>query len=234
MTPAQWMGVDTGHLVEATPGHHLERETAGAFEAMRRAAEADGIGLDIASSHRDFQRQCHIWNRKWRGELPLFARSGERLDPASLDDNEKLHAILTWSALPGGSRHHWGTDLDVYDQARCAAQQHTLALVPQEYEAGGPCFELNQWLQKNMREFGFYRPYAEDNGGVAPEPWHLSYQPVSDAVAEQLDVQTLAAFLSEQDLQGKACILAALPAIFTRYTLNQGLGAVNRSKEVTP
>ena len=25
-------------------------------------------------------------------------------------DGEMVDAILTWSAIPGGSRHHWGTD----------------------------------------------------------------------------------------------------------------------------
>ena len=32
-------------------------------------------------------------------------------------------------------------------------------------------------------EFGFYRPYASDRGGVQPEPWHLSYAPVARAGA---------------------------------------------------
>ncbi len=39
---------------------------------------------------------------------------------------------------------------------------------------------------KTPREFGFYRPYAVDRGGVHPEPWHLSYAPLAQ--------QALAAF----------------------------------------
>ena len=30
-----------------------------------------------------------------------------------------------------------------------------------------------------MHAFGFFRPYTTDRGGVAPEPWHLSYAPVA-------------------------------------------------------
>ncbi|MCZ8486094.1 D-alanyl-D-alanine carboxypeptidase family protein [Vibrio lentus] len=29
-------------------------------------------------------------------------------------EQQKLSAILRWSALPGASRHHWGCDFDVF------------------------------------------------------------------------------------------------------------------------
>ena len=66
---------------------------------------------------RDFDRQLLLpWNRKWRGERPLHDREGRLLDPARLDDAGRVQAILCWSAIPG-SRHHWGTDVDVIDAA---------------------------------------------------------------------------------------------------------------------
>ena len=34
---------------------------------------------------------------------------------AQLSPAERIEAILRWSALPGASRHHWGTDLDLID-----------------------------------------------------------------------------------------------------------------------
>ncbi len=36
---------------------------------------------------------------------------------ASSAEAERVAAILVWSALPGASRHHWGTDCDVIDAA---------------------------------------------------------------------------------------------------------------------
>ena len=48
-------------------------------------------------------------------ERPLLDANNQPLDALQLGETERLHAILHWSALPGTSRHHWGTDLDIYD-----------------------------------------------------------------------------------------------------------------------
>ena len=40
--------------------------------------------------------------------------------PAPLAPDALIETILLWSALPGGSRHHWGTDVDVFDAAAVA------------------------------------------------------------------------------------------------------------------
>ncbi len=34
---------------------------------------------------------------------------------AALSDLEKCKAMLRWSAVPGASRHHWGTEIDIFD-----------------------------------------------------------------------------------------------------------------------
>ena len=38
---------------------------------------------------------------------------------------------------------------------------------------------------------GFFRPYAEDRGGVAVEPWHLSHRPSATLFASRVPVQRL-------------------------------------------
>ena len=43
-----------------------------AFLAMREQAARDGIELAVFSAFRDFDAQLAIWNRKYRGERPLF------------------------------------------------------------------------------------------------------------------------------------------------------------------
>jgi hypothetical protein len=50
---------------------------------------------------------------------PLLDAHNQPLDALQLGETERLHAILHWSALPGTSRHHWGTDLDIYDPTAC-------------------------------------------------------------------------------------------------------------------
>ena len=100
---------------------------------------------------------------------------------------ERVDAILWWSALPGASRHHWGTDFDVMD-ARAMPAGYKLQVVPAEYLAGGPFHRLTTWLDAHMHAFGFFRPYTTDRGGVSPEPWHLSYAPVAQRAQAALSV----------------------------------------------
>jgi LAS superfamily LD-carboxypeptidase LdcB len=104
------------HLRELKePPCALHQEVMQPFLAMRAAAAADGIELVAFSGFRDFDRQLGIWNGKFRGERPMQDRSGNALDALALPPAERVEAILWWSALPGASRHHWGTDFDVMD-----------------------------------------------------------------------------------------------------------------------
>lgn len=215
-----WLGLSRSHIVKVDDLHGLEATTLAAFQRMQKAAAQQGLDLQIASSFRDFHRQLEIWQAKWQGKRPLLSLQGNTIPIETLSDIEKIHAIMTWSALPGASRHHWGTDLDVYDRQGCELEGHTLELVPQEYQPGGPCYKLSVWLDQHAQEFGFYRPYQVYHQGVAPEPWHLSYQPVARQLIAQLDIQLLARTLDASNIGGKEAILAHLPELFQRYTLN--------------
>lgn len=114
LTASQLTGRDTGHLIDYQQ-HQLQAEVAASFERMRAAAADQGMVIAIASAFRSFDRQLGIWNRKFNGDAPLYNDRGELLATEQLTTGEKIDAILTWSALPGASRHHWGTDLDLYD-----------------------------------------------------------------------------------------------------------------------
>ena len=220
LTTQQWLGEETLHLTSCGEQHKLVPETAAAFLKMQKAAQNDGIDIQIVSSHRDFTRQLSIWNRKWLDELPLYDINDQLLDSASLDEEQKMHAILTWSALPGASRHHWGTDLDVFDKTAVEQSGQKFNLIRSEYLPGGPCFNLASWLEAHAETYGFYLPYKEYNGGVAPEAWHLSFKPIADNIVKQLTLRTLADKLAVTPIQGKETVLANLEEIFSRYTLN--------------
>jgi LAS superfamily LD-carboxypeptidase LdcB len=186
--------------------------------AMRDAAARDGIDLVPASSFRDFDRQVTLWNRKWRGERPLYDRSGCLLDHAKLREPELIEAILCWSAVPGGSRHHWGTDIDVID-ADAMPAGYQVQLLPAEYASGGVFSRLASWLDENMQRFGFHRPYGSYRGGAAVEPWHLSYWPVANAAIEALTLPVLKRAIADSDIEGRSCVLERLPEIYTRFIL---------------
>ena len=217
-------GRSRGHVreVENPPGPSkctLHNEVAGAYVALRAAAAVDGIDLLAFSGFRDFDRQLGIWNGKFRGERPMQDRVGRPLDVHTLTPAERVTAILWWSALPGASRHHWGTDFDVMDVAALPAG-YKLQVVPAEYQRGGPFERLTNWLDAHMHAFGFYRPYTTDRGGVSPEPWHLSYAPIAARAQAALDVDGLRAVLAAAEIEGKAEVLAALDRNFANYVVN--------------
>jgi LAS superfamily LD-carboxypeptidase LdcB len=186
---------------------------------MRAAAAIDGVDLVAFSGFRDFDRQLAIWNGKFRGERSVQDRAGQPLDILALSPAERVTAILWWSALPGASRHHWGTDFDVMDAA-ALPPGYKLQVIPSEYQPGGPFERLTTWLDAHMHAFGFFRPYTTDRGGVSPEPWHLSYAPVAAHAQAALRVQDLRGVLAGAAIEGKAEVLAALERNFASYVLN--------------
>lgn len=220
MNELELTGQARTHVVEISePPCALHYETVASFLAMRDAARQEGIDLVPRSSFRDFQTQLAIWNRKWTGQRPLYDRQGALVDRARLSDSETVDAILCWSAIPGGSRHHWGSDIDVIDAA-AVPPGYTVELVPSEYGSDGIFARLSQWLDANMRRFGFFQPYRTDRGGVSPEPWHLSYAPVSQAALESLSLSTLRRVLETSSIEGKTHVLTRLPEIYTRFLLS--------------
>jgi LAS superfamily LD-carboxypeptidase LdcB len=194
---------------------------------MREAAARDGIDLAIYSGFRDFETQIRIWNLKYRGERPLFDERGNVRDRAELSEEALIDAILAWSALPGASRHHWGSDFDVIDRAAVPAD-YRVRLLPQETEAGGVFERMHQWLSANLERFGFFRPYREYRGGVFAEPWHLSYAPVATPALQALNVELVAAALRDSELLGKPAVLARLPGLHRDYISNVDDAAARR------
>ena len=211
-------GLSSSHLVELQ-NHRLHRDIVNDFLALQQGAKEAGIELTIASSFRDFHRQSAIWNAKFQGLRPVYTLEQQTVDLASLSDTEKCHAIMLYSALPGASRHHFGTDLDIYD-TRPIDDDYQLQLTPDEYSPTGPFAKLAAWLDDNLEKYGFYRPYKDYKGGVAPEPWHISHIGVSAKMMEHLSVATLQQCIEQSELSGKQAILAELNTLYERYVLN--------------
>jgi LAS superfamily LD-carboxypeptidase LdcB len=207
------------HVVELQQPHCVVHyEVAASFLAMRDAAAYDGIDLVARSSFRDFDTQLAIWNRKWEGRKPLYDRRGEVIERSQLADSEAVDTILCWSAIPGGSRHHWGSDIDVVDAA-AVPEGYSVQLLPAEYASDGIFAHLSRWLNANMKRFGFFRPYVTDRGGVSPEPWHLSYAPVAVPALESFSLSMLRQVVDSSQISGKPHVLARLPEIYTRFML---------------
>lgn len=223
MNSLELTGRARSHIVDLTePPCSLHAGAVEAYVALRGAAALAGLDLVPVSSYRDFEHQVRIWNAKFRGERPMYDALGLPLDAASLDEAERVTAILLWSALPGASRHHWGTEIDVIDRAALGPHVQP-QLLPAEFEPGGPFAPLNDWLDAHMAEFGFFRPYRTDRGGVRPEPWHLSYAPVAVPALDELTPAVLGEALAASSVLGRDIVLARLPDLHRRFV--QGVDA---------
>jgi len=168
---------------------------------LQQNAAASGFDLRLCSGFRSFDRQLHIWNAKLSGLRPVVDDRGALINLDLLSPWQQIQAVMRWSALPGASRHHWGTDIDIYDRAAMPAD-YQLQLIPAEVEGQGMFAPLHDWLDEKLADQGFYRPYGTDTGGVAPERWHISYRPLAQTFAQGLTAEVL-----EQRLQGTELLL---------------------------
>ncbi|HKK79492.1 MAG TPA: M15 family metallopeptidase [Phaeodactylibacter sp.] len=149
-------------------GLYLRQEVYDAFLKMRAAAAKEGLTMTIRSATRNFDYQKGIWERKWTGARKLS--SGADAAQAFPDPKARALEILKYSSMPGTSRHHWGTDLD-------------LNAFNNEYFETGPGQKLYAWMQAHAAEYGFCQPYSpkgeERPHGYNEEKWHWSYLPTA-------------------------------------------------------
>lgn len=170
--------------------YFLRREAAEAWLSMVNSALPDGIELFPVSATRNFEKQKNIWENKWIGKTPV-----NKLDEAyfaSLPDAEKAKEIMKYSAMPGTSRHHWGTDIDINS-------------VEPEYFDSDEGKKVYIWLQVNASKFGFSQPYTVKNEerllGYEEEKWHWSYLPLArpmlNAYLKQIHYTDISGFLGD-------------------------------------
>ena len=213
------IGQQSEHICWLSKHIGIHKQVKKPWQALQKAAKVAGFDLQIASGFRKFDRQLILWNRKFQQQLTVKDRNNQVIDLNKLTDDEKITAILLYSALPGASRHHWGTDLDIYSPSSLPSKQ-TLQLEPWEYQQGGYFSELTQWLIEHAHQYDFFQPYDIDRGGVAIEPWHFSYAPLSINYQQQLSLELLKDVIKNTDIYGKAAILKQLTNIYQRYIIN--------------
>lgn len=152
----------------------LRKETYAAFLDMHTAAKKEGIELKVLSATRNFATQKIIWEGKWTGKR--LHESKENLAETTADPTERANKILRWSSMPGTSRHHWGTDMD-------------LNAFNNEFFEKGAGLKMYNWMVGNASKFGFCQPYSpkDDNrpDGYNEEKWHWSYLPLAKKLTAQ-------------------------------------------------
>lgn len=225
----EFLGLTEKNLINFTDKHKIHHQIKEDLDLFFEKAKNDNLELGVISGYRSFQRQKEIWNQKAKGGRPLRDDQGRELELEKLTDEEKLSAILRWSALPGLSRHHWGTDLDIIDYAGLQMWQkknsikYHVQLTPEEFSSRGPFHRFSHW--QNRENFKFFLPYKLDLGGVAPEPWHFSHKEESSlyfdfALHNKSVLKKLLTSEIYRDLELKDLIQENFDKIFETYFLN--------------
>jgi LAS superfamily LD-carboxypeptidase LdcB len=212
--PASWSA--TARPVPRPPSH-VDRELV-PYDLARLAAllEGNGFRLRLESAYRPFEKQLSIWNRKAAGELPLLDEFGKPMQRPS-DEEELMYAILTWSALPGASRHHLGTDIDVVDANVCP-EGYEVQLTPDE--CTGMFAKFHEFLDVRFAAndaFGFNRVFVPGRGKIKPEGWHIAHLPTSRRLLEGFSLETLRGIYEKSNIACKGAILANLPQLAEDY-----------------
>jgi LAS superfamily LD-carboxypeptidase LdcB len=177
---------------------YLRKETLDAFLKMHDAAAKDKIDLKIASATRNFNYQKDFWNKIWTGASLL---NKENLAKSILDNQKRFKKILEYVAVPGTSRHHFGTDIDLNGGN---ASYFNSEVGKKEYA----------WLVKNAFLFGFCQPYnlkGEDRTtGYNEEKWHWSYFPLAKNFTQEyknlVKDEDIKGFLGDENVAGKDLI----------------------------
>lgn len=216
------LGCTDEHICLITPRVGLHHDVLAPWRQLCQAAALEGFDLQIASAYRSFQRQKTIWDEKLLGQRSVLDDSG---CPLVLDDFsplERVCKVLRWSALPGASRHHWGTDIDIYDRA-AIGEHYQLQLTLDEYTSGGPFQPMVAWLTEYLYSQdnpGFILPYREDRGGVMPEPWHLSYWPVARQFQAHWSAELLLNYLRGDQLVQQETVEQHFDSLYASYIKN--------------
>lgn len=166
------------------------------FEQSASARRQAARRID-RSHYRSAAGQAFIWYRKFTFTHP---RSFNLISPAAAEKcgltaghtwrpsrkthqrcwNEYLSAperqreILTASSAPGISRHHWGTEFDLF------------GLNPRHFHDGARLHDEWTWMTQHGLQHGFFQPFLGNDAlgefTYIEERWHWSYYPISQAL----------------------------------------------------
>ncbi len=153
------------------PKRRLRAEVLGKVRDMALAlCRETGERLWLESDHRSASEQLKIWRDHAGNPAQLARERGCKLPAAGAARRQAIAlCILKYNSMPGTSRHHWGTDIDLNSTENA-------------YWSTPRGRKLKAWLDKNAARFGFCQVYAPNADGTPrkgykDEAWHWSYTP---------------------------------------------------------
>ncbi len=168
----------------------MQKNAYSSFIKMQSKATKDKIAIRVVSAYRSFEKQKQIFENKYS----LYITEG-------LTPKQVINKIIEYSTIPGTSRHHWGTDVDIIDGN---APKPESVLEEEHFYGDGPYCKLKEWLDKNANSFGFYEVYTNNPNrkGFKYEPWHFSYAPISIPILQAYKKLDLKKVFQEENIMG--------------------------------
>lgn len=158
-----------GMIEDLKSGHRALPGVMQAFWRFKEQAKMDGWNLILVSAYRSYRDQRRVWNKS----DDSYLRRG------ATNQKKRVEAVMSLVSVPGLSRHHWGTELDI-SEASIRGQ-----LVNVEPDTPERVLKFYAWMQKNAPQYGFCQVYLGQNGSVHNEPWHWSFLPYSKTYQKQ-------------------------------------------------
>lgn len=193
--------LDRQRLVDCDGAHRCHPEALFPLRQLTEDARAAGFEIAVASAFRDVEHQARIVELKFTGALPVLDRDEQPLDISTMSAADKMAAICVFSAIPGFSRHHLGSDFDIYP-INLLPQGHSLQLTAREYDArdpGGYFHPFLDYLHRRLGNFGFFMPYSGENG-MGYEPWHISCRSLASRLLRDFSPEPGLEWLRHSDL----------------------------------
>jgi len=179
-------------------GYKLQKEAYLALEKMRKEARRQGVKIRVISAYRDFDHQNKIWKRKYK----KFIAKG-------FSSKGAVKKVKEYTAIPGTSRHHWGTDVDLSNgETRFTNHKRN---------------KFTNWMDSNAHKFGYYRVYTNNKlrSGYNYESWHYSYRKLAKPMLEQYIKLDIIKELRKQKIKGNKYFTNAF---LNKYIENHVLG----------
>jgi hypothetical protein len=141
-----------------------------------KSKERVGQDIETRPGFRDFNAQAGLFYKaltlkasevRARAVVSWNLPDGRQLirQWKDIDLQKRMEFVMQYSSLPGTSRHHWGTDVDVVEASS------------KGWKTKARLLKLAGWLSENGPRLGFTTAYNADHagrGGYQHEPWHLS------------------------------------------------------------
>lgn len=189
-TRAQLIGKGNPDIIGDAYTSKMHKDAKVAFLKMKNEAAKEEINIEVVSAYRSFKKQKEIFENKYT----LYTSEG-------LNPSEAINKIIEYSTIPGTSRHHWGTDLDIIDGN---VPRPESVLEEQHFYGDGPYCKLKEWLNLHSEKFGFYEVYSNNplRKGFKYEPWHFSYAPVSKPMLQEYKMLDVKKILQKENILG--------------------------------